>query len=390
MKRGIAIVLSMLLAFSLWGCNSDNPGGEHSTKYSTTDVLVSQASALTRQMGICAQGPYLKAMQIPQVVIAEAGVFRQSIEGQPTDCRIIATQNKDFGAIIAQYTGTLCGSEKLACIGALCFSTTLQLPEKQEATTVVYLRYSDLCHYAVVFVPVGGKLVSATVYPVYTAVAQKLLEDYFTDTVLLSGDALRQAIARGNQASVKASPSGESIDAEHYIDLVSKAFSGMKPVSKAQVEEYTNDERVVSSVCQISKLLGQEPAHAAAYYFPAMLEGSLNKFVDETENGEAVEELTRQRLYLSYANTHSNRFGMEHVATNAALVKLCRPANLGAVARRDERPVLVVLNFADQYTVLVVVYPGANQCYEMSFAYLPVGFEDISDILQASGAEEFH
>ena len=196
MRKVFMCFLSLIIMCNLFGCAQPQPNGSEkgdTTKYSLTDIMVHQSVTMAQQIGLCAQSAYIQAMKSPATLISTAEVFTAAAENEPTECQIITTDDPKFGQQITHLMAYLVGSSHLGCSSILTHSTLLRLPQKLSETTVLYLRYSDSCHVAVVFVPGEDRTVSATAYPLFADVAEALLKEHFAEAEILRPTQIKTA-----------------------------------------------------------------------------------------------------------------------------------------------------------------------------------------------------
>ena len=59
----------------------------------------------------------------------------------------------------------------------------------------------------------------------------------------------------------------------------------------------------------------------------------------------------------------------------------------GISGRKEEAPVISILGFTDELSVIVCISPGENNLYSYSYACLPCSYEDAVEILEDGEAE---
>lgn len=390
MKRIVACFLVSIMLCSLFGCTSPQPtasGDDQRVSYTLTDILVTQAAAMSQKIGLCAQPSYLRAIAANDEVASLADVFTVAAEAEPSQCRILTTDDPRFAQNITLISGQLLSYTHLACSSVLSYSTLLYFPKTLSETTVVYLRYSDDCHLAVIFVPGETKTVSATVYPLFREAAEALLNEHFAGAKTLNETQIQKARKAGVQASVCATPTGAQTNAAYYTDLAKSVFANATEASKEDIAAYIDDEATIARVKQMSRALTLEPFAAAVYHFPSSARQQINDILIDVANSDQLQQLTRHRICLSYPSRYSATFGTDQLLANSVIQLVTETQAMGITAREAEAPVIAILGFTGELSVIVCIAPGENNLYSYSYACLPCSYEDAVEILEDGEAE---
>ena len=135
----------------------------------------------------------------------------------------------------------------------------------------------------------------------------------------------------------------------------------------------------------MSKAMQAGPGSASVYTFPQVLNDQVEQILENVTDPDALRQYTRQTIYLTYPNYHSNTFGTANTAANSILAKLLKTNSLGPTAKANEQPVLVLVELADGFTLLVSVFPGENHLYAYSFVCVPQAYDIVVARIEASG-----
>lgn len=390
MKRIFACFFAFIILCSLFGCTQPQPtepDDDQQTSYTLTDILVAQAAAMSQKIGLCTQPGYMQAIAANDEVASLAGVFTVAAEAEPSECRILTTDDPRFAQSITIISGQLLSYTHLACSNILSYDTLLHLPKTLSETTVVYLRYSDDCHFAVVFVPGENKIVSATVYPLFRETAEALLNEHFSDAQTLNAAQSQNARKAGAQASVCATPSGVQANAAYYTDLAKSVFANATEATAEEIAAYTNDEAIIARVKQMSRALTLKPFAVSIYRFPNSVRQQSNDILMDVANSDQLQQLTQRRIYLSYPTLCSSTFGTDQLLANSILSIVTKTQGMGITALEEEDPVIAVLGLADEVSVILSIYPGENNIYSYRYACIPCSYEDAVETLEDGEAK---
>lgn len=390
MQKPISLFLALALLCSLCACAAPSPTepeSQQETPYTVTDILISQAITMAQQISLCAQPSYMRAIAANDEVASLAGVFTVAAEAEPSQCCILTTDDPRFSQNITIISGQLLSHTHLACSSILSYGTLLYLPKTLSETTVIYLRYSDDCHLAVVFVPGENKIVSATVYPLFREAAEALLNEHFADAKVLNATQIQNARKAGVQASVCATPTGVKTNAAYYTDLAKSVFTNVTEAPAEDIAAYIDDETIIARVKQMSRALTLEPFATAVYRFPNSVRQQINDILMDVANNDQLQQLTQHRIYLSYPTRYSATFGTDQVLANSVIHLVTETQTMGITALEEEAPVIAILGFTDELSVIVCISPGENNLYSYSYACLPCSFEDVTDMMEDGEAE---
>lgn len=390
MQKPISLFLALALLCSLYACAAPSPTEsniQEEAPYTVTDILVFQAITMAQKIGLCAQDAYQRAMQTPAELISIAKTFAEAAKSEPAECQILTTDDPQFAQQITYLNGQLLSSSQIACCSLLAHSTLFRSPKTLSDTTVIYLRYSDACHVAVVFVPGENKTVSALAYPLFFETAEALLTEHFKDANTLNASQIKTAKQNGGKASLCAKPTGNQINADYYADIAKSVFGNVAEVTTAQIAAYTEDEAIIQQVLQMSRALTLTPFDVDIYRFPNSAQQQINDILVGIPSSDLLQEITRQQIYLSYPMRFSNAYGVEQIVANSILTAVIDTQGMGAVAQEAETPLIAVMGFTSELTVILCIYPNAYNIYCYSYACLPCSFEDVTDMMEDGEAE---
>ena len=390
MQKPISLFLALALLCSLCACAAPSPTEskvQEEAPYTVTDILVFQAITMAQKIGLCAQPSYMRAIAANDEVASLAGVFTVAAEAEPSQCRILTTDDPRFAQNITIISGQLLSHTHLACSSILSYGTLFRSPKTVSDTTVIYLRYSDACHVAVVFVPGENKTVSALAYPLFFETAEALLTEHFKDANTLNASQIKTAKQNGGKASLCATPTGNQINADYYADIAKSVFGNVTEVTTAQIAAYTEDEAIIQQVLQMSRALTLTPFDVDIYRFPNSAQQQINDILVGIPSSDLLQEITRQQIYLSYPTRFSNAYGVEQIVANAILTAVIDTQGMGAVAQEAETPLIAVMGFTSELTVILCIYPNEYNIYCYSYACLPCSYEDAVEILEDGEAE---
>lgn len=389
MKRFFAFILSLMLLITICGCDrtptGSNPDADQNANIPTEDILLYQAVHMAKQAGLASQENYLKGLDLPAEAISAGQLFTESASTDPVQAKILTGQTSDLLQKAYEILASACGASQLAFCSSLNMFQPLQLPRTMEGTTAIYLRYSESCHYLVTFTPFENNRVIATLLPLPYSAAEQLLLQYFTDASDMNSQQIQASVKAGAKASVKARNTGKATTADYYIQLVTDALTKQPAVSSQQVAEYVDDEEIIQLTVNMSKAMQAGPGSASVYTFPQVLNDQVEQILENVTDPDALRQYTRQTIYLTYPNYHSNTFGTANIAANSILAKLLKTNSLGPTAKANEQPVLVLVELADGFTLLVSVFPGENHIYAYSFVCVPQAYDLLVARIEASG-----
>lgn len=385
MRRFTAILLVLVLAIGLFGC-SDSKEENKKTKYTVSDLLIYKAEEIARQIGMRSEEAYLSAMEFPAQVISVAGTFGQAATDEPAHAMVqtgvVNTLPQEITSICSQFAG----SQKLAACGALAVSDHIFMARELEKSTAVYLRYSESCHFIVVFTPLGDNLASVWAYPLYAEVAEQVLRTYFTDPTKLDAKQIRAASRAGSNGLFLAQCTDQKTNSDYYANLTSFVLKKTKPLNKAEISKYTTDESIIKNALTISQLMSKGIQAIHIYRFPDRLESQVSDLLTASSYSQELEAYTRQQVYLTFPQQLCNKYGTDWIAVNSVLSAAVNTANMSAIASVEEQPVLVVVPLGGNLCLLMSIYPGQHQIYEYRYAVLPATFPTINNILLNMGA----
>ncbi len=384
MKRFFAFILSLILLMTICGCNQ-TPSGSNDDNIPTEDILLYQAVHMARQAGIASQKNYLKGMDLPTEAISAGELFTESASTDPVQAKILTGQASDLLQKAYDILAYVCGAAQLAFSGSMNIFELFQLPQAMEGTTAIFLRYSDRCHYLVIFTPFESDRVFATLVPFPYAAAEQLLLQYFTDASDMNSQQIQASVKAGAKASVKARNTGKATTADYYIQLVTDALTKQPAVSSQQVAEYIDNEEIIQLTVNMSQAMQAGHHSASVYTFPQVLDDQVDQILENVSQSDALRQHTRQTVYLVYPNHYSNTFGTANITANSILAMLIKTNSLGATAKANEQPVLVLMELSDGFTLLVSVFPGENHLYAYSFVCVPQAYDIVVARIEASG-----
>lgn len=387
MRKFIAAFLAFVLLLGLVGCTKESQEPPKSASYTITDLLLSQADFLSRQMGMRAEEGYLNALStIPQVISA-ASALTVAIDGDVLDGKMLSGTPDKFEEQVVEICGQYCGSMELAACGTLTQSTAMHFPIPLDKSTAVYLRYSDACHFVVLFKPMNNGLVSLWAYPLFADAAEQVVLRLFGDASDLSGKEIRKACEKSTKATFDAYAPTQKIDTAYYSTLAKIIFATVRPLTKDSITPYVTDSKMIQQAMDISRVMSSGIQHMEVYHCPLTAQSQANFILTQTKYRQQLKDATQQMVNLSLPNKMSNTFGVEWVALNALLAKVLQTTPLQFAAQKNERPVLILLQYRDDYTIVLSIYPTEYRTYMYSYSVMPVSFTEAQSILAKAGAK---
>lgn len=386
MRKFIAMFLAFVLLLGLVGCAKESQEPPKSASFTLTDLLVFQADTLSRQMAMSAEESYMTALSSPPQVVSAAEVFTTAIEGTVDSGKLLSGAPADFETKILEICGQVTGSMELAACGMLTRSTVMHFPIPLEKSTAVYLRYSDACHFVVLFKPMNNGLVSLWAYPLFADAAEKVVEQFFAEATDLSSKAIRQSCEVAAKANFDAYSPSKKVDASYYTSLAKTIFGMVRPLTKEDLVPYVNDVNLIAKAIDASAALASGFRDMTVYQCPMTTKGQSNYILSQTSYRQQLMDATQQLIYLAVPNQMVNTFGMEWTSLSALLAKTLHTNPLQITAQKDEAPVLILMQYNDSYSVVLSIYANAHNAYMYSFAVLPVSYTEAQAVLAKAGA----
>lgn len=388
MRKYLSFFLACVLMLSLSGCSREPQDQEETPSYSVNDLMLFQADALSRQIAMSAMPDYLTALSFPQEIISRSQCFTQAITGEVMDGKLLKDAPQTLQTSIISICGQVCGSTDLATCSSLLKSTTMRFAKKLKQPAAVYLRYSEECHFVVMFTPEENDLVSLWAYPLFAEAAQQVLQQCFSEAKDLTGDAIRSSCEKASEANFQAKSSGQAIDAARYTAMAETFFSQAKPLSKLVISLYTNTEESIALVTDLSWILSGSFGSMTVYRFPDSTRNQIRQYLAATPYQQELEDATCQMCYLSMPNAFVNTYGIMWVSSNAILAKCMKLTAPGMTAEPGEEPVLVLIEAGNSHSVLLSLYPNRYGAYLYSFGIVADSYETIRQQLFATGLTE--
>ncbi len=387
MKKYVAFFLVFVLLLGLVGCTGDAEEQQESPSYSATDLLLFQAVSLSQQVAMSAHPGYLTALSTPEQIIPRAEIFTQAIDAEAVSGKLLRDAPEDLQATATTICATVSGHNDLALCSTLTQTTQMRFPKKLTAPTAVDQRYSEECHFVVLFTPAEDGSVSLWAYPLFADTAEKLLEQHFANATDVTDEEIRTACKKAAKAKFEAKSAGHAIDAARYTAMAKTVFSNVQPLSKQEIAQYVNEAEIIDRTLNLSKILSHPAGDMKVYRFPGDLQNQIDDILSKTPYGQQLEDHTRQMLYLSVPNQHVNSYGTNSMVASSIL-HLCLDLTApGMTAEKDEAPVLVLMEYGDSYTVLLVFYPNQYNIYQYSFGIVPMSYTEMQQRLWATGLQ---
>lgn len=386
MRKFTAIFLALVIVCGLFGCAREPQEQDSKPRYSVTDLMIGKAVEITRQMGMRADAGFLTALEFPAEVASMAGIFREAVDAEnitaKVETAVLDTLPTDITALCSQFGG----STQVACCGALTESNQIFMAKELEYPTAVYLRYSESCHFVVVFTPLGDNLASVWAYPLFAKVAEQVLERYFSDAEDLDADQVRDACNSAADALYEAQCTDQKTSADYYIQLANTVIKDVKPLSDKDISKYTSEQKILANAATMSRLMYSGISSALVYRYPGSLQSQIDEALSSTEYSQQLKTYARRQFCLTYPNQISNRYGEDWMVVNAILATELDTAKLSAIASEDEEPVLVLMNLSGTACLLMSIYPSEYNIYLYSYAVLPVSYREVQTMLTKDGA----
>lgn len=366
MRKYVALFLAFVLVMTLAGCNH-NVQQPETPSYSSTDLMLYQADAFSRLIAMSAMPDYLTALSFPQEIISRSQCFTQAITGEVMDGKLLKDAPQTLQTSIISICGQICGSTDLATCSSLLKSTTMRFAKKLKQPAAVYLRYSEECHFVVMFTPEENDLVSLWAYPLFAEAAQYVLQQCFSEAKDLTGDAIRSSCEKGSKANFQAKSAGQAIGAARYTAMAETFFSQATPIDKQSSSLFTSEAEVIELVSVMSQYLCQYRIDMTVYTFSAEADSQLEQILAATSYPQQLEESTRQLVYLGMPNQYVNTHSVQWISANAIVRSCLRTTAPALTAEEGEEPVLVLISVADSLSALLAIYPTAYRTYLYSF-----------------------
>lgn len=366
MRKYVALFLAFVLVMALAGCNH-NVQQPETPSYSSTDLMLYQADAFSRLIAMSAMPDYLTALSFPQEIISRSQCFTQAITGEVMDGKLLKDAPQTLQTSIISICGQVCGSTDLATCSSLLKSTTMRFAKKLKQPAAVYLRYSEECHFVVMFTPEENDLVSLWAYPLFAEAAQQVLQQCFSEAKDLTGDAIRSSCEKGSKANFQAKSAGQAIDAARYTAMAETFFSQATPIDKQSSSLFTSEAEVIELVSVMSQYLCQYRIDMTVYTFSAEADSQLEQILAATSFPQQLEESTRQLVYLGMPNQYVNTHSVQWISANAIVRSCLRTTAPALTAEEGEEPVLVLISVADSLSALLSIYPTEYRTYLYSF-----------------------
>lgn len=366
MRKYVALFLAFVLVMALAGCNH-NVQQPETPSYSSTDLMLYQADAFSRLIAMSAMPDYLTALSFPQEIISRSQCFTQAITGEVMDGKLLKDAPQTLQTSIISICGQVCGSTDLAACSSLLKNTTMRFAKKLKQPAAVYLRYSEECHFVVMFTPEENDLVSLWAYPIFAEAAQQVLQQCFSEAKDLTGDAIRSSCEKGSKANFQAKSAGQAIDAARYTAMAETFFSQATPIDKQSSSLFTSEAEVIELVSVMSQYLCQYRIDMTVYTFSAEADSQLEQILAATSYPQQLEESTRQLVYLGMPNQYVNTHSVQWISANAIVRSCLRTTAPALTAEEGEEPVLVLISVADSLSALLSIYPTEYRTYLYSF-----------------------
>lgn len=393
MRKIFAIILLAALLCGLFGCRkpnsstnepSSNTNGGNSV-YHEAELLGYQAHLLSRQLGLSISDSYLKNAGASADLINAAKAFTAAATGQPNLVKFINKADRQFLTSVQSVTETVNGADLASLSKLLAFETRFYSPVSVENCITVYLRYSEQCHILVHFISSEGNFVTAQIYPLYRDSASLIVNKYFSKAKTYDGDDFQKLIAKVEQVDVTAALTGETVNAEYYAQLTKTAFSGVKALTQAQLASYAVNSALVANLGAYSKALASGIGAIKVFDASEVIRLEANKRFPVNDSA-TPENWALARAAAALPSSYCDSFEQLTRDTNDILADVLNISVPGAVAQADEKAALVVMEIANNLSVIVCVYPNANNIYEISFACIPASFSKAQDMVLQSGA----
>ena len=377
MRKYVALFIAFALLLGLAGCSQES-------SYSVDDLLILQAQVLSRQVGMSAEASYLTAISTPSQIISRAEIFLAAAQTEALSGKLLREVPENFQTTISQICATVSDANNLALSSILTKTEQLHFPQELAKPAAVYLRYSEDCHFVVLFTPVEDGTVALWAYPLFADTAERLLEQHFANAIDLTGEQIRSSCEKAANAKFEATCPGKDVNAARYAAMAQTIFSQAQPLSKEQIVLFTNDEDVIAQAQYVSELLIQPANQIAVYRFGNDIESQINQVLSKTSYRHELEAHIRKAFFLSAPNQYCNAYGAKWVDTSSVLQICLNQTPPGMSAEADEEPVLVLMGFGDSHSVVLTIYPNQYHTYQYNFRVLPVPYQDMQLYLSAT------
>ncbi len=386
MRKFTAIFLALVMMCSLFGCTQGSQEQDNKPRYSVTDLMVNMSVEITKQIGMQADRDFLTAMDFPADLVAAASIFEEAVDAEHVTAKVLPAVLKTMPSDITRLCSQFGGSTQVACCGALTESVQIHLARKLEHPTAIYLRYSESCHFIVVFTPLGDNLASVWAYPLFADVAEEILDIYFSEAENLDADQVKAACKRSANIHYEAQCTDYKVDADYYIQLATTAIKDMKPLKKNDISKYTSNEQIIANVMQLSRQMCSSARSVRVYRYPDDLQSQVDDLLCDTKYSQQLQAYARRQLCLNYPRLLSNTYGENWIVSNAILATALQPANLGATAKETEAPVLILMDLGGNICLLMSIYPSEYNIYQYGYTLLPVSYKEAHAMLMRDGA----
>ena len=381
MRKYLALFLACVLLLSLAGCSREPQVQEKTPSYSVNDLLIFQAEALSRQVAMSAESSYLAALSTPSHLLSRADIFFAAAQAELLSGKLLREAPEDFQITVTQICATVSGTDALALCSILAKTDQMRFPKKLSKPAAVYLRYSEECHFVVLFTPSEDGTVVAWAYPLFANTAERMLEQLFADATDLTGDKIRSSCKKAAEAKFEADCPGKEVNAARYRAMAETIFSQVQPLSKGQVALYIHDEAAIAEAINVSKALSQPADQIAVYHFGSDAQKQIDQVLSKTAYSGQLQEHTRKMFFLASPSQYCSAYGTRWM-TISSVFQLCLDLTPpGMHAEKDEEPVLVMMGYGDYCTVALAIYPNRYHTYQYSFSILPVPFSQMQQFL---------
>lgn len=383
MRKYIAFLLVFVMIFSLFGCKKTDETEKNSANLQ--EMLLFQAVTMAQQIGLSAEGKNMEALTVSPQIISLASSFRQAGSTYPAEAKIFPASNKITPAIILQMCAEIYGAPQVSASSALTIRTQIVLPKTLKDSVSVYLRYSDRCHFLVIFEPQENGIVSVWAYPLFANVVNKVLNIHTTKAEEWAGPQIEESCKAAADSNYNAGYTAVTPNAAHYSALATSLFADYKKISGKQISGMTDQKEVIAKALAISESLANGIQEVAVYDHPASMQSQVDEVLAQLTKPALAQAMT-ERLYLAVPNQMAATHGADWLTVSSILSTLIPAQTLGASAVKEEAPVYVLLGLHGSYSIVVSIYPNEHNIYTYSFAFLPLTFADAQAQMEASGA----
>ena len=380
MKKLWICFLALLTVCNLFGCTPTPPDDVDNERYTATDILVYQSITMAQQISACAQPAFVQHAIGVESVISITQTFTEATQSDPVECQIITTDDPLFAQNIILLSSQLLGMDHLACTSVLSNNMLMRFPKTLSETTVVYLRYSEECHFVITFVPGENKVVSAVAYPIFDAVAEALLQAYFSDASTLNASQIRNTQENGAKASVDAKCTGKTVSDDHYANLAKSIFANATDNHEANLD--IHNQAIVDNVLKMQQALKLQPYAISVHTFPASIQQEINNMLVGAAHLDLLQPIAARKMYLTFPSRFNAIYGENAIVSSSLLQTTLQTPQMGSVAQEDESPVLVVMGFTSDYSVIMAIYPDEHNLYYYSYASICESYDQIINKLE--------